>query len=175
MTRRFRGPISSAGSGEAMRWTLRLDDDELEVIARLLRELRELLESGTDDGPVPPLLQRLFPTAYPDDEEKDAEYQRLMRGELVTSRIHQIDAVSRLLGVDADEGPRRRTLDEGEVIALMQSVNAVRIVLGTMLDIGEDDIDVDDEHPAAAEHHLYGYLSWLLEWIVRSMRGTTPN
>ena len=64
------------------------------------------------------------------------------------------------------------TLDEGQVIALMQSVNAVRVVLGTMLDVGEDDEigagDVGDE--LEAERQLYGFLSWLLDWIVRSLR-----
>ena len=96
----------------------------------MLAELRALLTSDDDASP---LLQRLFPTAYPDDEEKEAEYQRLMREELVTSRVFQLDAVAGYLSDD------EATLDEGQVIALMQSVNAVRVVLGTMLDVGEDD------------------------------------
>ena len=56
----------------------------------------------------------------------------------------------------------------------MQSVNAVRVVLGTMLDVGEDDEigtgRVGDDFEA--ERQLYGFLSWLLDWIVRSLQGT---
>ena len=66
------------------------------------------------------------------------------------------------------------TLDEGQVIALMQSVNAVRVVLGTMLDVGEDDEigtgQVGDDFEA--ERQLYGFLSWMLDWIVRSLQDT---
>jgi hypothetical protein len=58
----------------------------------------------------------------------------------------------------------------------MQGVNAVRLVLGTLLDVDDDDSDVlgfafdddedDDDANDTAEHHLYGYLSWLLDAAV---------
>ena len=165
MTRRFKPPIYATTKHGATHWVLNLGADERAVIERLLTELRALLTSDDDASP---LLQRLFPTAYPDDEEKEAEYQRLMREELVTSRVFQLDAVAGILSDDDAH------LDEGQVIALMQSVNAVRVVLGTMLDVGEDDEigagDVADEFEA--ERQLYGFLSWLLDWIVRSLQET---
>ena len=165
MTRRFKPPIYATTKRGATHWVLNIGADERAVIGRLLTELRALLTSDDDASP---LLQRLFPTAYPDDEEKEAEYQRLMREELVTSRVFQLDVVAGYLSDDD------ATLDEGQVIALMQSVNAVRVVLGTMLDVGEDDEigagDVGDD--LEAERQLYGFLSWLLDWIVRSLRGT---
>jgi len=165
VTRRFKPPVYATTKRGATHWVLNIGPDERAVIGRLLTELRTLL---TGDDEASPLLQRLFPTAYPDDEEKEAEYQRLMREELVTSRLFQIDAVA---GYLSDEGA---TLDEGQVVALMQSVNAVRVVLGTMLDVGEDDEvgtgHVGDEYEA--ERQLYGFLSWMLDWIVRSLQGT---
>ena len=184
MTRRFRPPVYTTGRGAGTRWMLNIGDDERAVIARLLAELRELLTSvdDTEGGPVSPVLQRLFPNAYVDDEEKEAEYQRLMREELVASRLFQIDAVTAMLGLTEDPADEDRAdskggreLDEGEVIALMQSVNALRMVLGTLLDIGEEEIEIDDDDEMVAEHHLYAYLSFLLEWIVRSLQGTTSN
>ena len=100
-------------------------------------ELRTLLTS-TDDNP---LLDRLFPTAYPDDEEKEAEYQRLMREELVASRLASINLVTSLLGPDAPA-----VFDEERTIAFMQSINAIRLVLGTLLGITDDDsADAADE------------------------------
>jgi len=145
-------------------WELRIGDDERALISRLLGELRTLLTSDDDSVAGSPLLQRLFPTVYTDDPEKEAEYQRLMREELVTSRVHQIDVVAALLGTD-------ESMSEATVVAFMQSLNAVRIVLGTVLDVGEDDEldEIDDDDEFAGEHHLYGYLSWLLEWTVRSL------
>ena len=169
MTRRFKPPVFATTKHGRTTWTLNLGADERDLIGRLLAELRALLT--TDDAELETaasaaLLQRLFPRVYTDDDEKEAEYQRLMREELVTSRVHQIDAIADLLAGDDDV----RTLDEGQVIALMQSTNAVRVVLGTMLDVGEEDddmLDVDDEHQA--ERHLYAFMSWLLDWTVRSL------
>ena len=51
----------------------------------------------------------------------------------------------------------------------MQAVNSVRLVLGTLLDVTEDDdVDPPDELVDTAEYHLYGYLSWVLDSSVRA-------
>lgn len=169
MTRRFKPPIYTKSHRGTTQWMLNIGDDEQQVILGLLGELRALLSADDDDdGAVDEnralLLQRLFPRAYPDDEEKEAEYQRLMREDLVTSRVVQIDAVTEAFSGESS------TLQESEVIALMQSVNAVRVVLGTMLDVGEDDEVGTAGDGFEAERQLYGFLSWLLDWIVRSLQ-----
>jgi hypothetical protein len=83
----FRPPVERYKDG----YRINLDTDERELILRLLRELRGLLLGSSDN----PTLVRLFPTAYhlPDDSELDAEYQRLMREEIVASRLAGIDLV----------------------------------------------------------------------------------
>jgi hypothetical protein len=126
-------------------------------------ELRDLLCTAPPDDA---RLVRLFPTAYHDDPERDAEYQRLMRDELVSSRLEALGTVERAL--DSVE------LDEAELYGFMQSLNAVRLVLGTLLDIGEDDDPelVRDTDPLAPELHLYHYLSWLLDATVRALGGS---
>ena len=62
----------------------------------------------------------------------------------------------------------------------MQAVNGLRLVLGTMLDITDDDPmaaptmirrPADDAEPTA-EHHLYSYLSWLLDSTVTALTGS---
>jgi hypothetical protein len=165
MVRRFKPPIYAQTKKGETRWVLNLGDEERALILRMVGELRALLESADDDpgGPVLPMLQRLFPPAFLDDDEKEAEYQRLMREELIASRLAQIDAVATVLGPDAPD-----LLDEGKVIAMMQSINAVRIVLGTLIDVGEDD-DMEPGDDATAEQQLYGFLSWLLDWTVKSL------
>jgi hypothetical protein len=158
---RFRPPVRRARSGS---YTLHLDDDEIGLVRRLLAELRALLTA--DPAEADAITTRLFPTVHPDDPEQEAEYQRLMRDELVTSRLAALDTVDAALV----SGER---LDEAQLTAFMQSLNAVRLVLGTMLDVGDDpdDDEVSSELADSAEHHLYGYLSWLLEWTVRAMSG----
>ena len=166
MTRRFKPPIYATTKQSATQWVLNVGDDERAVIGQLLTELRTILTSDSDEQS--PLIQRLFPVAYPADEEKEAEYQRLMRDELVTSRVAQIDTVAEYLSANEE------TLDERQFVALMQSVNAVRVVLGTLLDVGEEDEvgtgQVGDYFEA--ERQLYGFLSWMLDWIVRSLQDT---
>ena len=61
--------------------------------------------------------------------------------------------------------------DEEQLVAFMQSVNAIRLVLGTMLGVTDDpDVDeVDEQIESSPEYHLYAYLSWLLEHCVRAV------
>ena len=87
-----------------------------------------------------------------------------MREELVASRLTAISAVNEALAA-------KPPLDESQILALMQSLNGLRLVIGTALDVSEEEdlSDVDDDSPNAGEHHLYGFLSWLLEWTVRAL------
>ncbi len=158
MARRRKGPVERTRDG----FRLHLGPSEQAVVGRLLGELRDLLCTAPPDDP---RLVRLFPTAYHDDPERDAEYQRLMRDELVSSRL---DALATVEGA-----VRGDLLDDAELHGFMRSLNAVRLVLGTLLDIGEDDDPelVRDDDPLAAELHLYHYLSWLLDATVRALGG----
>lgn len=161
--RAFVPPLRPVGGGVE----ITIERDERDLLIRLLRELSALLISDEEEHQ--PLLQRLFPPAYPDDEEKEAEYQRLMREELVASRLDSIESVIAVLGPDGPD-----VLEEDEVVAFAQSINAVRLVLGTMLGItddGDDDTDDGDEAQTSSEHQLYTFLSWLLEWTVQSLSG----
>ena len=148
------------------RWVVRLDKDERALLVRLLGELRMLL-TGVDDetgGPDDLIVARLFPAVY-DDAAHEAEYQRLMRDELVASRVAAIDAISAVLA------PRKvQPLDEARTVAFMQSINAVRLVLGTMLGITDDATAAAADDAETAEHGLYHFLGWLLEWTVRALQ-----
>jgi len=152
----FIPPVVAVDGG----WQVTLDVEERALLLRLMVELRSLVE-GPDDNE---LLDRLFPHAYPDDDEKEAEYQRLMREELVASRVKALEAVSQLL-----ESEPTTVLDEGQTIAFMQSVNAIRLVLGSLLGIDDDDSADEADGADSPEHQLYDFLSWLLEWTVRAL------
>ena len=156
--RAFIPPVQRVRDGYA----INLGDDERQLITRLLTELSQLLMGESDD----PRLVRMFPPAYhlADDADADAEYQRLMREELVASRLTGISTVNAAL---QSPGP----VDEESMVAFVQAINGLRLVLGTMLDVSEDldPDDIDDDDPLAGEHHLYSFLSWLLDWAVRAL------
>jgi hypothetical protein len=153
-------PVTRTGSG----YVLHLGREERVLVTRLLDELRALLTEPAD----PELVRRLFPVVHPDNPEREAEYQRLMRDELVASRLAGIEAVSTVLGRTG----RKVTLDEAQMVAFTQAVNGVRLVLGTLLDVTEDDELVDrEEVDDSPEYHLYGYLSWVLDSSVQALSG----
>ena len=61
-------------------------------------------------------------------------------------------------------------LTEDEVSAWLQSINALRLVLGTRLDVQEDDDGViEPDDPDADARVLYHYLSALTDAIVTSL------
>ena len=151
-------PVTRAGSG----YVLHLGKEERALVVHLLHELRALL---TGDGD-PAALQRLFPVVHPDDSEREAEYQRLTRNELVTSRLAGIDVVEQAF----ERSGRKVTFDEGQLLAFVQAVNSVRLVLGTTLALTEDDdVEPREDLQAAPEYHLYGYLSWVLDSAVQAL------
>ena len=119
--KKFVPPIAAVDGG----FIINLDRDERALIVRLLGELEGLLTDESDEAA--PILARLFPPAFHDDPEKEAEYQRLMREELVASRVAAITSVTAML-----EGDARVVLNEGQTMAFMQAVNAIRLVLGTL-------------------------------------------
>jgi hypothetical protein len=157
----FRPPIERVRGG----FRINLGDSEREVLLRLLDEMRTLLMGPSDN----PALVRVFPTAYhqPEHSRLDEEYQRLMREELVASRLSGIATVVDALTTTAP-------ISEQQLAALMQGVNGLRLILGTALDVDEehDVADIADDDPHVGEHHLYVFLSWLLEWTVRAMQET---
>ncbi len=145
-------------------YVFNLERDEIELVVRLFAELRALILS--DDPAHAPLVRRLFPPAYhlSDDAEAEAEYQKFMREELVASRLQSIEMVEHTLSTGAP-------LDDGAIQGFVQSLNAVRLVLGTLLDVSEehDPASVRDDDPMVGEHHLYTFLSWLLECTVQAL------
>lgn len=163
MIRRRRRAVRRTSGG----FVLDLDVDEMHLIRRLVGEIRQLITEGPSDDPK---LQRLFPPAYTDDEAGETEYRRLMRDELVASRVAAIDRVEAALSSVADGAERggsdRVVLDMAGLEALATSLNSVRLVLGTLLGISDEDDDPDADVPEVA---LYQFLSWMLDGVVEAL------
>jgi hypothetical protein len=128
-------------------------------LAALLGELDQLIEADPSD----PDLRRLSPPAYLEDPERDAGYQLLAGDELRTARRATIEAVRSSM--------ERSVLDEDQVWAWLRALNSLRVVVGTRLDITdeEDDPEVGPDDPTAPLWAIYHYTGVLQYAIIRAL------
>jgi hypothetical protein len=158
----FGNPKIVTRSGDG--FTLHIGAEERAVVAGLLVELQAM----QTDPDAADAVARLFPVVHPSDPVEEEEWQRLMREELVTSRSSAIDTVVAVL-----ERPGRKVpVTADEMHAFVQAVNSIRLVLGTVLDVGEDEEDVSPTLLQSPEYGLYGYLSFVLDASVRVLSGS---
>lgn len=149
---RFSVPVKRAGAG---RYRISLDSDQRGLLRELPNQLRALLAD-----PDQPALRRLFPPAYQDNLEAETEYQHYMRDELLESRRAALDTLERT--ADAKE------LSESELLEWLSALNSLRLVLGTILEVTEEDRPEDATSP---EHAVYFYLGLLEEYAVEALAG----
>ena len=129
------------------------------ILGDMMGDLDELLSSDSEN------VRRVFPTAYPDDADKEAGYQALVRGELIDR--HRTSAEVIAATIDADH------LTDEQLTSWMTAINALRLVFGTALDVSEDDdpaIDPDD--PDAPARVAYRVLTELVDDIVAALSTT---
>ena len=153
--RKAKGPVVANTDGT---FSITLTVEERATLLGFVDQLTTILLSGPDDA----RLRRLYPTAYHNDPEHDAEYQGYMRDELSQSRMASIAVVQEVL---ASEIP----ITESQLHAFMTVLNNLRLVLGTLLDVGEDDDEPSEVDPDFGQWQLYSYLGWLLEWTVSAL------
>jgi hypothetical protein len=152
--------------------SLALSPEAQAVLRRFATELVELLEGagdttgggtgGGDAGDEP--LKRLFPPAYAgaDHAEHETEYRRLMGDDL--RRGHKEAAELMLATLDAEE------LDDEQAEAWLRGLNELRLVVGTVLDVSEEDEGPDDpDDPRASTYALYAFLTDLQAWLIEQM------
>ena len=136
--------------------------------------------SGPTTEPEDPVLARLFPTAYVDDEESAAEFRRFTEGSLRDGKSRAAIAI-----IDALEEaglPPELTEDglhfdvELEVDVAetwLRSFTDIRLALATRLEVEEDDEEVwaalPDEDPRAQAHDIYEWVGYLQETLVEAL------
>ncbi len=136
-------------------YRIALDDGLRNVLGELMSQLLALL-----DDPGAPVMHRLFPPAYSQqtDLERQEEYRRLMQDDLVERHRDECRTVIASLA--------GKSLDEGQMLAWVKAVNSMRLVLGTYLDVQEDD---PPRKPETPEESAYLWLSFLLEESVEAL------
>ena len=157
------GPVRREGDG----FVLGVDAEDRATLVGLIGQLRdEIAADGRSEH-----LRRLFPAAYHDHAEHEAEYQRLVHEDLASTRLASLVTVGEVLG--RDPGSDELELGDDDLDALMRALNDLRLVIGTLLDVSEDTDagDAGPDDPDFGRFQLYGYLGWLLEGIVQARMG----
>jgi hypothetical protein len=139
----------------------RLDRHEVALLTSALEGLRSLLLAGDE-----PIAYRLRPPAYAGDLDFEEEYQATTADDLLRGRLEGLDRMLATLG--------ERTPDEDDLTAWMTTANALRLVLGTRLDVGEDDPGPPADPEEAALWALYQYLSAFLWEVVEVLQDGLP-
>jgi hypothetical protein len=135
---------------------LHLTRQERRVLRELPGQLRELLDEKD------PSLSRLFPPAYPEEPDREAEYRRMVHDELLKGKRAALEVME--ASIDAQR------LDREELTAWLGALNDLRLVLGTRLDVTEDDQPLlPDDDPRASAMALYHYLGWLVAQAVEAL------
>ena len=138
--------------------------------------------SGPETEPDDPVLARLFPTAYPDDEEAAGEFRRFTERSLRDSKAQGAVAVIEALEeaglpdeLDEDGLMVDVELDPGETVVWMKSFTDVRLALATRLGVEEGDEEywysLPDDDPRTAVHDIYEWVGYLQETLVQSVSG----
>ncbi|MBC7633640.1 DUF2017 domain-containing protein [Aeromicrobium sp.] len=176
------------------------EPDEAHLLANLSGQVVELLrdrngaeESDADPlaaqlgmgGPsVPPedpVLRRLLPDAYRDDEEDSGEFRRFTEKSLTTAKVHHAEALIGSL-VDGgltfgdtshDEHVIEVELDEAEVQSWLRALTDVRLSLAVRLGIENDEdamlVAESDDEAIVATFHIYDWLGHVQETLIAAL------
>lgn len=167
------------------RVVLRVDVVEKGLLTTLLEQLAEFVtpDVAEDEDPLvqlvgldpdaerpeDPALARLFPDAYLDDADAAAEFRRFTERDLRETKLsHATTALATLR-----RSGEKVTLSVVEAQAWLGALNDVRLALGTRLGITEEGMaelaSLPDDDPRAATFHVYDWLTYLQETLVRAV------
>jgi hypothetical protein len=143
-------------------YRVRLPSEERDVLAALPGQLRDALAAGE------PTLYRLFPPAFVDDDDANAEYAGLVGAGLLEGKLLALTELERTA--------HATSLTEEGVRSWLAALESLRLVLGTQLDITEESYGrLDPNDPDAPRLALYQWLSWLQEEVVQALATSLPD
>jgi hypothetical protein len=136
--------------GREGRIEARLEVEEVDLLRHMADEMTQLLDDGAPDE----VRERLFPLAYRDDAIKQAEYRRLMAGDLEERKRADMATLRATLDLTPI------TLDGDEARAWLFAIQDMRLTVGTLLGIEEDGWEAEEppDDPQFAVLHYLGFL-----------------
>ncbi len=155
--------------------------DEAAVPTTEVDPFEALLDfSGPTTAPEDPVLARLFPPAYREDDDAAGEFRRFTETQLRSGKAANAGAVIDALeaaGLPADLDESRLTIDielsTDEARAWLKALTDMRLALATRLGIEEGDEELwealPEDDPRAHVHDIYDWLAFLQETLVRAV------
>jgi hypothetical protein len=137
-----------------------LDPNEAQLLVALPTELQEVFDGPLTD----PAAERLFPRAYldPTEEEAEAEWRAMVHPDLLRQRLDALGVVRASLERASPAGEWLETaLTPDEVQAWLGVLNDTRLMLGTRLGITEEEPLIEPTDPAAGAYAVYYWLTAL--------------
>lgn len=128
----------------------------------LFRNLIEEVKGFIDDKGNP-LADLLFPVAYENDEAANIEYSSLTYEDLLKSHLAALRILEEISEIDE--------VPESTLLQIMQAVNILRLILGTRLEIRDEDepSGITENHPDHNLWLIYHLLGENLSIIVDSI------
>ncbi len=165
------------------RLVLTLYPAEVETLRDLGRQLEALLEDPDDgadgvadaDRGQDPVRDRLFPRAHldPTADEAEREWQSAVHGDLVRRKSEALEAL--LASLDVELGKARKpvdvALDPETAEHWAAALNDVRLALGVVLEITDEEINVSRRDPRAPGLELYQWLTMMQGVLVDALLG----
>ncbi|WP_051426161.1 DUF2017 domain-containing protein [Jiangella gansuensis] len=176
---------------------------EVELLRSLVGQLLELVhdeptdtkagdvwaaELGLGDDapsrPTDPVLLRLFPDAYREDDEAASDFRRFTERGLrdrkaaaaatVLASLATADGAAGASGGSAKSREKLRIeLDADQSEAWLRTLTDLRLALGTRLGVTDGDEDdwlaLDEDDPRRHVHDVYDWLGWVQETLVRTL------
>jgi len=147
------------------------DRDPLEVLMDF---------SGPTTASEDPVLARLFPTAYVEDEEAAAEFRRFTEGTLREGKARAAGTIIDTLEeaglpdeLDEDGLTIDVEMDEATAQTWMRSFTDIRLALATRLGVEDGDEEywysLPDDDPRAQAHDIYEWVGWLQETLIGAL------
>jgi len=145
------------------RYAIRIDPSVRAVLVTMSEQLGPMV------NPEDPMTRRLFPPAYPSQEQSRAEqgYRSLVDNALVNHHRQAFSVLAETANADTLSGP--------ELEAWLSAVGSMRLVLGTRLDVSEDMEAPATEDPSAPEYALYELLGQLQYLMIEVLASELPD
>jgi len=138
---------------------------ERRLLSTLLTQYDELVHDQLDDSDLAadPALARLFPNAYPDDDEAAAEFRRYTRDGLAERKAANSGLISAALMASSDD--ERITVARDDAEHWLPALTDLRLVLAERLGIHRD----DDPIPENELGDVYDWLAQLQGALVEAL------
>jgi hypothetical protein len=167
------------------RISVRLDHVERGLLRSLAEQVIELVEPDVSDvdpleaivginpqaaPPQDPALARLLPAGYRDDDEAAAEFRRFTDQSLRAQKVYS----ARTVLADLSDDDERIKIAHDHVDPWLTFFTDVRLVIGTRIGISDELsamelTELPDDDPRAGMAHIYDWLTFLQETLVRSV------